>query len=157
MQFDVKLSGFKEFDTLLKTLPKNVENKVLQGAVTAAARVAFKAIKAAAPRHTEKQSSASTKYGSLLENLRVVVSKKDKKRGKRGAYVSTGDAFWSLFYEKGTRNQPARPWMLPAFKAVYTDMLKVIVDKLNAGITREATKQTATGKAVRNAIEDFNG
>lgn len=155
MKFDGKLEGFAEFDKLLKTLPRNVENRVLQGAVNAAARVGYKAIKAAAPVHKIFQSVASKKYGPLKKNLRVVTSKKDKKRGKRGAYITTGDAFWAYIYEKGSRNQPARPWMLPAFKASYVEMLKALQDRLGAGIIREATKQTASGKAVREQVADY--
>lgn len=169
MDFDGKLNGFKDFDKLLRDLPKNVENRVLQGAVNGAARVGKKAIKSRAPVHQKFQSAASRMYGTLKDNISVVVSKRDKKRGQRGAYLTTKDAFWGYFYEKGTqryqgkrkhragqlgsRYQPARPFFLPAFKAAYKEMIDELAKRLGSGIEKEASKQTASGKAVRDVID----
>ncbi len=171
MDFDGKLDGFKEFDKLLRELPRNVENRVLQGAVTGAARVGSKAAKSQAPMHQHFQSAASKKYGTLKSNIKVKASKRDRKKGQRGAYITTDDAFWGHFYELGTqryqgkrkhgssqigsRYQPARPWFLPAITRAYKEMVAELAARLGSGIVREATKQTASGKATRDVIDGF--
>lgn len=168
MDFDGKLNGFKEFDKLLRELPRNVENRVLQGAISSAARVGKNFIKSRAPVHHKFQSAASKLYGTIKQNISVAVSKRDKKRGQRGAFITTKDAFWANFYERGTqryvgkrkhrssqlgsRYQPARPWFLPAFKAAYKNMIEELANRLGTGIEKEATKQNSSGKAVRDVI-----
>lgn len=140
MDFDGKLKGFHDFDKLLSELPNRVENKVLQGAAMGAARVGLKSIKSAAPVSAAFQSAASKKYGSLKNNLRVRPSRLNRKKGMRGAFITTGKSFWGYFLEKGTRYIAARPWFAPAFARVHDAMLKEMVDRLRVGITREALK-----------------
>lgn len=166
MDFKGKLEGFKDFDSLLKTLPARVENKVMQGAITGAARVGAKAVASAAPVGPEKSvvrkhrtsaaASAWAKivaYGHLRKNIKVVRSRSAKRRGQRGAFITIGKAFWGNFLEKGSRHQAARPFFYPAFKAAYKSMIDEIAKRLGTGIEKEASKQTANGKAVRDAID----
>lgn len=134
-----KLVGFEDFDRLLKNLGPRVGNRVLQNAVSSSARLAAKEIKKSAPRSTDKRSKASKLYGFLIDNIRVI-RLKNVKKGQRAARVDTGDAFWAVFYELGTRYQPARPFFAAAFERVSQAMVDNLAKRLNVGIEKEAKK-----------------
>ena len=139
MNLSHRFNGFDQFSKLLRELPQNVENKIVQGAVTAAMREGRKAVRAAAPVYMDKQSLASKLYGTTKKNIRVVRLKRVQ-RGQKGARIDTGNAFWSLFYQLGTRYQPARPWFDVAFRAAQGSIVKVLIDQIGAGIEKEASK-----------------
>jgi HK97 gp10 family phage protein len=145
MKFEGKVGGFKEMDALLKQLPQRVENKVLQKATLDTMRSIVKYMRGRAPKDIDERSPASKKYGRLSQNVKAKASKRDRKKGQRGAYITTGRAFWGFFYEKGTRHQPARPWFLPAFETVKDLVLKRFADKMREGITKEVEKLRNSG------------
>ena len=59
---------------------------------------------------------------------------------EKAARVDTGTAFWAVFYEKGTRSQPARPFFEPSFKRAESAVIKKLAERLRAGIDREVMK-----------------
>jgi len=139
MKLTHKLSGFNELDKLLTQLPRGVENKIMQNAVTKAMRSALPDVRAAAPRHTGEQSPDSKKYGPLRKNLRVIRLRRVNK-GQKGARIDTGNAFWGLILELGSRYIPASPWFGPAFRKANTKIIKTLGDELGKGIEAEAGK-----------------
>jgi len=143
--FSVKGEGFKEFDRMLDKLPENVAKRVLQKAVTKSLRTALKVIKVAAPRHKGERSPASKEFKTLKQNLRVVKIRRTK-RGQKGAMITTGNAFWGFIAEMGSRNQPARPWFLPAFRGVQDLILSTLGVELGKGIEDEAKKLAKGGR-----------
>lgn len=138
------VKGFEEFDKLLRELPQNVENKVLQTATRKAARSVVPLIKAAAPTHTDERSKASKEYGTLKSNIRT--SNTRGKKGQRGTRIHTGNAFWGYIYEMGSRFQAARPWFAPAFSKAQGTMIKTLGDEIGKGIEREAEKGYKGGR-----------
>lgn len=133
--------GFKEAEKLLQQLPRNVENRVLQAATMAGAREIRKQVKADAPRSKGKRSPASQTYDRLFKNIKVARLKKyAKKKGIRGARVYTGNAFWGMFLEFGTRFIPARPWFRPAVAKAQDAATEKLKEGLGRGIEREAEK-----------------
>lgn len=132
------LRGAFELERMLRQLPQKVENKVLQKAVTSAAREGRKIIRAAAPRG-DGSSVNSKKYGTLRKNIRVIRLRRVG-NGERAARIDTGNAFWGYIYEKGSRHQPARPWFEPAFHTAQEKMLSVLLKTVAAGIEKEARK-----------------
>lgn len=136
----IKLDGLQELNNALGKLPKNVENRVLQNAVTSSARIARKKIADNAPRDADGQSQASKKYGRLFKNIKVRNSRRDRRNGQRGAYITTGNAFWGYFLEKGTRFISPKPWFLPAFTASANAMIENLKEKLQIGIEKEWDK-----------------
>ena len=136
----VELKGFKELEETLRLLPDRVEKRVLQSAVTSAVRIARREIKKSAPVGQEA-SSVQKKYGykKLKQSLKVKRLRRVE-GSERAARVDTGTAFWATFYEKGTRNQPARPFFKPAFERSKNEMLKKLAERLDAGITKEVKK-----------------
>lgn len=145
MKFHGKVSGFKEFSALLKELPRNVENRVLQDATNKAMRAALPQMKAAAPVHKEDRSSASKQYGTLKQNIRVSRLKRVRK-GQKGTRIHTGNAFWGFIYEMGSRYQPARPFFAPAFRAMQTTIINVLGVEIGKGIEREAARSYKGGR-----------
>ena len=138
MKFDMDLDGFDALDKKLRLLEPRVQKRVLQGAVTSAIREGRKEIKKKAPKSVE-QSPNSLKYGRLSQNLKVKRLKRTKPNEKM-ARVDTGKAFWALFYELGTRSQPARPFMSPAFKDAIPKMTQKLMERLSKGIIKEVNK-----------------
>lgn len=136
------VNGFSDAEKLLKQLPIAAEKRVLQSATMAAARVVTKQIKVDAPRATKgEQSAASKKYKHLYQNIKTVRLKSlARKKGIRGARSYTGNAFWGLFLEFGTRFIAARPWFRPAVAKAESAAVNTLKIALGRGIEREATK-----------------
>ena len=134
------ITGLREADALLRQLHQRVETRVLQAATMAGARVIAKEVKNSAPVGAGEQSPASKQYGRLAKNIKVAPLRSAKARGRRGARIDTGNAFWALFLEFGTRFLAARPFFRPAVDRSE----RAAVDKLRltmvVGIEREAKK-----------------
>ena len=140
MNIIIKNDGFKELDKLLSDLPKNVENRIMQKAVTKSIRKALPPIKKNAPRHKKgERSPSSMEYGTLKQNLKVKRLKRVRK-GEKGARIDTGKAFWGVIIEQGSRYITAAPWFLPAFIQSQEIMLKSLGDEIGKGIELEAKK-----------------
>lgn len=134
------VSGFSEADKLLRDLGPQIEHRVLQSATMAGARILAKSVRANAPKGTEKQSPSSKKYGRLVKNIKTKVLRIAKRKGQRGAQVSTGNAFWSQFLEFGTRRMSARPFFRSAIAQAQDPALIKLREFLGRGIEREAAK-----------------
>lgn len=142
MDVKIKLSGFDELDRKLKQLPKRVENRVLSKAVLAGLREIKSDMKAAAPIDNDGERSKSSKlYGRIRQNIRVLLLRKANRKGYRRARIDTKNAFWAIFYELGTRYQPARPWFANTFRASSGKILNKLYDVLGKGIEKEALKK----------------
>lgn len=140
MKLEHKVEGFDEFAKLLSQLPPRVEHRVLQKATRETlVDTVLKPLKMAAPRHKGKRSQASMQYGTLLSNIRVAAVRK-KKKGERGAIVSTGRGFWGYIIEKGSRYIPANPWFAPTFRAHRRNIEQTLGEKLGQGIEDEAAR-----------------
>lgn len=135
-----KLSGFEEFDYLLRNLGPRVGNNVLQRAVSSAMRLGKKAVLKRVPRSAEKRSRASKTYGFAHENIRLIRLKRNPNRGTKSARVDTGDAFWLVFYHFGTRYQPARPFFTQAIEGAREAIINALGEALKKGIEKEALK-----------------
>ncbi len=140
MKVTTKLTGWKEFDDLLKEFPDAVQNRVAQGVTNAGARVIRKEIKAAAPVDADKRSPLSLKHGRLKDNIKIYPMRYVKSRGQKGTRVNTGKASWGYWLEKGTRYIEARPWFLPAFEkatgAAVDRMREYFVDRMEKEIEK---------------------
>jgi len=135
-------SGFREAEAILRRMGPRVEHRVLQNATMAGARVMGKNVKADAPRSAKgKRSKASETYKRLFQNIKVKPLRYLRKRkGVRGARVSTGNAFWGMFLEFGTRFISARPWFRPAISKSVDSAVNKMKEILGRGIDREAGK-----------------
>lgn len=134
----IKKSGFNEFHKMLGILPKRVNDRVVQKATVSAMREARKFIKKAAPTGKEK-SPSSEKYGSIKKNIRVIKLRRVA-QFEKAARVDTGKAFWAVFYDRGTKRQPPRPFFKSAIDAASSAIYKKYADVLADGIEREMAR-----------------
>jgi HK97 gp10 family phage protein len=136
----LEVQGFTELEAMLKSLPQDMENRVLQSATTASMRAIVADVAADAPTSLD-QSPASRKYGKLRDNiLKSVRSKRRKTAGSRGAVISTRNAFWGRFIEYGTRYMEAKPFFSESFKRHTPKALEVLKERLGKGIERQMKK-----------------
>ena len=84
-------------------------------------------------------SVGSGSYGHLRDNL-TARKVKARKPGYVVHRVSTGDAFWAIFREYGTVNEPARPWFRPTVIVNKSRIQAIQVEGLRAGIEREGER-----------------
>lgn len=131
----VQVQGFRELEKLLKELGKEPARRALRSAVRAGANVIKSEALLAVPVGSE---APHPKYGRLKDNLKVVLAKTGAAPVEYS--VSVGRAFWGMFQEFGTRFQPARPWLRPAFDHAKIAALKTIETGLGKSIEREAMK-----------------
>lgn len=140
MELTSKVDGFTECLAFLDQFPQRVQNNILQAATDQAGTVMKQAIKAAAPSHgTEKQSPSSTKYGTLKSNIRKLKLKQVPPATKM-TRVDTGNAFWGLIIEIGSRYMPAKPWFSPAFDNAAPAAIDKMRDVCATKIESEALK-----------------
>lgn len=147
---DIKFS-LTGFDDLKRTLEElNVESATKVG--TVATREGAKMVKAAlvqaAPvgteptektRRTKSGKLVTFDYGRLRANIRIRKLKGSNQHQIKFG-VGIGSAFWGLFSEFGTRHQPARPWLRPAFETIGPKVIQEMGRLLGIGITREAKR-----------------
>jgi len=135
MKFDSNLKGFEDFEKKMKDMPARTLKKVLRPSLSAVIKFARDQIRDAAPRHVDRQSPISKKFGPLYRNIKFKIMRKNRS-GELGARVDTGNAPQGFWYEKGTRYQPARPWFEPKFRAISDGLLKMLGELIGKGIER---------------------
>lgn len=140
MQVKFETKGFKELDDALGKLPNNIQKRVLQNAANAGMRVIRKSIIAQAPQNAGVQSPASERYGTLKENISKARKARVREKQRKSSYVSSGDAFWGYFLEKGTRYIPATRWFSRAVESAKDAALEKVRKSLGKGIDREFKK-----------------
>lgn len=151
IQVDFQSDGFKELEAILGSLPEKIENRVLQGATRKALGSIKGDIVAAAPKSTggvsrsnleglSERSINSRTYGQLHRNIKLE-NKRRKRKGSRGAAITTGDAFWGNFLEKGTRYIAATFWFSAAVRLGAGKVFAELQRELARGIDRELKKR----------------
>lgn len=150
LEFSSKTNGFEDFDKLLSELPDRVNDRVIQNAATGAMRIGQKAVIAAAPEDLNRPPETNNsywarklRYGRLRDkrNIKVKASKRDKAEGSRGAYITTGMAFWGYILEIGSRYISAQPWFLPAITSAKDAIFTELGKRIGKGIEKEAKKK----------------
>lgn len=140
IELKTKMTGFDELNKKLIALPQRVENNILQKSVTGALRTIVPAVKAAAPRDEKGQSPSSKKYGRLRRNIRVIRLKRIK-AGRRAARINTGNSFWGMLLEFGTKYITAKPWFAPKIRQLAPRVFDALGKTLGAGIEKEAMRK----------------
>ncbi|MAX00865.1 MAG: hypothetical protein CMN72_14745 [Sphingomonas sp.] len=151
MRMKIDARGLKELDRELEAMGREVSTKIGAKALRASADMLQAAWQMAAPYNPD-QSKASLTYGHARENIRVG-RVRPRKETAIVFKVTTGDAFWMFFYEKGTVTQPARPWARPTVERMKQQFINVQVDVLRAGIEaqrKKAERAARRGKPVLN-------
>lgn len=143
------IRGFDQLEAALAQLPKEIQGKYLSQAVSAGGAVIQAEIKARTPVRQDgqgaKKLSKNSGHGRLPGFLKALVTRQLVRDGNghgltyRIGFGSKG--FYGLFYERGTKHQPARPFVAPAIEAVQQRAVFQIGEKLGRAIDAFATRQ----------------
>lgn len=134
-----RLEGGKELARALEELPKATARNVLKRVLTKAAEPILSDMEAKAPRDT----GFTAKSLAVSSSLNPAQRREAKKEGKNFAEVYIGSRRGSaaIFEEFGTVNQPAHPYIRPAFDAGKEGALAIIGTELGAEIEKAAARQ----------------
>jgi HK97 gp10 family phage protein len=119
MNQDVKceIDGLDDIEQLLEIVLPNQAKGAVRTAGRKAGKIWQDAVEETAPRDT----------GFLADNINISIhvgSGDSDSTGDIEVIVSpTKDAFYALFQEFGTRNQPARPFVQPAYEEKKEEVL----------------------------------
>jgi HK97 gp10 family phage protein len=112
----VTISGMDEIDRKLRELGPKLARRTMRKALKAAGEVFVAAQKMRAPVGPGRKTGRSQHpAGNLRDSIRSVT--RVSARYEEGAVLAgpTRHAFYAMFQEFGTRHQPSRPFITPAF------------------------------------------
>lgn len=131
----VEIKGLKELTKQLKKLPKDLQRKELRAA----------ALAGAGQVRDEARKMAPVKTGRVKEDIRA---RYKPRQGPADMIYMVGvvdrkkhTAYWWRFNEFGTKHQPARPFMRPAFDMVQNRIIRIFKERLKKGIDRYNRKK----------------
>lgn len=133
-----KLEGAKELARALEELPKATARNVLKRVLTKAGKPVEAAMIAGAPRDTGFTAGSI----GVSARLNPAQRREAKKEGKFFAEVYVGSTRGSaaVFQEFGTVDQPAHPYMRPAWDANKEGVLRVVETELGGEISKAAAR-----------------
>jgi HK97 gp10 family phage protein len=151
----VTLTGVEEMKRQLSGLSDKIQKTVLNAAVFEGAKVLRNEVQNRAPVRTgnlkkniivykdrqPQQMGAAVRYLVLVRRIKVArkVKRLLRRAAKQGVQINFADnAYYWRFLEFGTSKMAARPFFRPAIDAVTPQLIKIVGDKLQAGIDRAA-------------------
>jgi HK97 gp10 family phage protein len=137
--FGGSTSGFAELEAALLQLEKKVATKLGASATRKGAKVVQAAVRAAAPVSDIEEGAPRGNGRTQAKISKHVVIKKGRSSVTGGIVylVGTGHAFQSIFVERGTIHQPARPFAVPAFERAAAHAISTIATELKKGIEKK--------------------
>ena len=151
----VTLTGVDQMKRQLDQLSDKIKKQVLAGAVLAGARALQEEVVRHAPEKTgqlkkniityrdrqPQKMGAAVHYSVLVRKIKVALKVKRllRRAAKSGVSINFADnPFYWKFLEFGTSKMAARPFFRPAIGVVTPQLIKIVGDKLQAGIDRAA-------------------
>jgi HK97 gp10 family phage protein len=146
------VTGLRELEAALKSLPDRVARNVLRGAVAAGAAVVRKEARDLAPKsegpQPEGHVSGTLKRAIYQKQIRERSSLLQQtffvgvRRGRSAKSTVKGviDAWYAHFVEFGTSKMEARPFMRPAFESRKAGAVEAIKSYLLSRIPKEVEK-----------------
>lgn len=134
-----EVRGLAELDNFLKTLPDEMQTKMLYSSLMTAAKPVMDQAKA----NVRREFGASAEYTGTLE--RGITRGRMKKSGlaarvdvklKRPRAGSGDDPYYGRFLEMGTSKMAAKPWLKPAGVARQSDAGRA----LNTALQKQVAK-----------------
>ena len=145
----VKVEGLRELERALQELPKTTARNTLRRVLRKAAEPVQSTMEAIAPRDTGWTAESI----EISSTLNAAQRREAKREGTYFAEVHIGMRRGSaaIFQEFGTIDQPARPFMRPAWDATQDIALRTIETQLGGEIEKSA--QRLARKAARLAAK----
>lgn len=157
MADEIQVLGLKEIERTLARLPARLGEKVMRAALRAGAQVIRKDAQSRVP--VLQKPDKRRKAGTVKKSITIKRSKRDKfgvflgiqgigkkqisafkKGGGRKGSNNPDDPYYWIFLEFGTVNQPARPFLRPAFEAQKFAALRKFEEYCKKRIVKEAEK-----------------
>ena len=156
MAESVKVHGLQELSQTLMKLPAELEKRVIMGALRAAAQTIRKEAIVRAP--VLQIPDPRRRAGTLKKNISVRRVKGETavyvgvfgaSRKKIAAFKASGggkgannpdDPYYWRWVEFGTKFQPARPFLRPAFEAKKYEALRKFEEYMKKRLAKEAQK-----------------
>ncbi len=150
-EFSFELTGLRELEVQLRTLPAKVAGNTLAASVAAGARVVRDEAIARAPVDTGAMKAQiftkRVRTGSDLEKTSIVGvrggkakyanTKRNRQLGRAGKdYANAGATFYWRFVEFGTSKRAAQPFLRPAFDAKQREAADAIAERLDQRIQK---------------------
>lgn len=152
---ELKVVGFKELDTLLKSLPGTVNRKIVRSSLLKGSTPIAKQIRSnlkqvlsnRADREDDRypdRREGGRQPGNLVASIKGANIRAFRKYASGRSMVVLG-AKWAIgahahILERGKHNQPPRPFMRPAWDAKIGEATRVIHDATLKGIQKEVKK-----------------
>lgn len=147
----VRITGAREMEAVLRQLPDTIAKQVLTKALREAAEPVLEEARALAPvgqeakgrvrlRTTKRGKVSIANYGKLKLSLRIANVPASRTPHSATVAVTVGKAFWGLFVEFGTRFMSARPFLRPAFESKKIEALNRLGESLGEQIEKAAKK-----------------
>lgn len=145
--FTVNLHGAKELNDVLKKLPGVLQQKVYMQSLRKGAVILRDRAKESAPYGTDFQRRSYLKRSKkgdrtvlvkLRDQIKITVITKTDISFQLAIHV--GAAYWGMFQEYGTANQPAQPWLRPAFDSKAEEALNTVGKALGEGVEKAAER-----------------
>lgn len=135
MNVSIKIEGLDEFIEGLGNFDQKARDRIVRNAARAGATEVQRAVKKAAPIDMGRRSKQSRLYGHLRENIRV------KQIGRLPYYkVTTGNAFWGMYLNRGTKFIKPSRWFDNAVDTVRESVVAKMIDNIRKSIVRELAK-----------------
>lgn len=127
-KFNIRLEGFEELERDLKKLEKDVAEKIVRaGARAGATRIRKAAQINLAPHRDTGLLSDSLKVNSRLDRAR---------KSAVGTVRNTRDAFYGMFLEFGTINQPPIRWLTRAARDSADEVFRDVAARMRKRIAK---------------------
>lgn len=153
----VKIEGLKELNKALEELPKQIQQRPLRSAVSAAAGLIVKEAKARVPvgatgnlksaiyRYRSRRNSATGRetffVGIRQGKAQYKDTAKNRRKGRVGKkYNTQGEAYYWRFLEFGTAKMAKRSFLRPAFDENRTGAVEIMKERLGKAIQDQVRK-----------------
>jgi len=144
----IKIEGLKEVQKKLKSLPGNVQRRVVRGATRAGANIVKKEAQRNVPvrqdgklKRAGKSKAKGYRYpGYLKKNIGLIRNKRVPKNVFSFLVKTLKFAYYGAFLEFGTSKMSAKPWLRPAYESKRYFAVKRIRERILKGIDREVKK-----------------
>ena len=149
MKIDAEVTGFEDLEELLRSLPEVAQRKVYRQALSAAATPILTLARRKAPTEKIRRNTVKklNRRGSALGELTVSIVTRKAYNPVTGVGsrkirpYGDKDAFYSVWYEFGSRTIAAKPYMRPAYDegkaAALEKFRKTLKARLEAAIARQ--------------------
>jgi len=144
----MQLTGGDELARVLRQLPNEISEKVIQQSLQAGASYMKDEARVSAPygsgSHERFATLVHTKHGDYmhLHHLRDMIKTKVLIATKISCeiIVTVGKGFWGMFDEFGSEHQSARPWLRPVFDRTKTQVIDIVGRQIGLSIENAAKK-----------------